>query len=102
MTRKIDPNPYLEDLEGYRRALQAEHGLRAVDDLVTALCTLVRRTDMMCHGCVWETVVKPLITPLVGWGRGYPKRQAKDPEESWKRVDLAEYVPAAPAVQDGA
>jgi hypothetical protein len=34
----------------------------------------------MCYGCVWESIVKPLVLPLVGWERGYPPRAARDPD----------------------
>lgn len=56
--------------DAYARTLDAEPALRAVDRLVDALCALVRPTDALCHACVWDEIVKPLVTPLVGWERG--------------------------------
>jgi hypothetical protein len=56
--------------------------------------------------CTWESIIKPLVSPLIGYGRGYPPKQAKDPEPpgerrlmatrasdiatSWKPVDWSE------------
>ena len=34
----------------------------------------------MCAGCIWERMVKPLVSPLLGWERGHPVGEAKDPE----------------------
>lgn len=85
MTKK--KNPYRPDEEAYKRALAAERRLVAVDQAVAALCEFVRPTDEMCYGCTWESIVKPLVTPLVGWGRGYPPKNAKDPQKpltDWK------------------
>jgi hypothetical protein len=67
-------------LAAYERALQAEPDLAAVVRVVDALCALVRPSDLLCHGCVWETIVKPLVSPLVGWRRGYPPEVAADPD----------------------
>lgn len=76
-------NPYRPDEEKYKRALAAERRLVAVDQAVAALCEFVRPTDEMCYGCTWESIVKPLLMPLVGWGRGYPTRVAADPTGDW-------------------
>ncbi len=70
----------LQETTAYERALQAEPKLAAVVRVVDALCVLVRPTDRLCHGCVWETIVKPLVSPLIGWGRGYPSKPASDPD----------------------
>lgn len=64
----------------YERALAAEPRLRAVVTVVDALTELVRPTDRMCSGCVWEKIVKPMVLPLIGWGRGHLPHQAKDPD----------------------
>lgn len=77
---------------GYRRALVAEPRLRAVVALVDALCTLVRPTDRLCSGCVWETIVKPLTTPWIGWERGYVPEQAQDAPRGWSPVCLADLL----------
>jgi hypothetical protein len=66
----------------YERVLAAEPRLRAVVRVVDALIQFVRPTDEMCHGCLWEVMVKPLTSPLVGYGRGYPPTSAKDPDPS--------------------
>ena len=63
----------------YERAVAAERRLRPVVAIVDALVELVRPEDRMCSSCVWQKIVKPLIRPLVGWERGYPPEQAKDP-----------------------
>jgi len=63
----------------YSRALAAEPGLKAVESLVDALCRLVRPEDTFCAGCAWERIVKPLLVPLVGWGREALLEQAADP-----------------------
>lgn len=78
-TTKIRTDLTADRVANYDRALAAERRLRAAVAVVDALCALVRTTDRMCSGCVWETIVKPMILPLVGWERGYPPRQAKDP-----------------------
>lgn len=81
-----------EAAAAFERALQAEPKLRAVSQLVDVLRLLVRPTDEMCHGCIWEAIVKPLVRPWVGWGRGYPPKSAQDPDptgERWLRVTSA-------------
>ena len=69
-----------EAAASFKRALLAEPKLQAVSDVVEVLRLLVRPTDEMCHGCLWESIIKPLTTPLIGWGRGYLPRQAEDPD----------------------
>jgi hypothetical protein len=71
----------------YDRALEAEPGLRALDALVDALCALVRPSDALCHGCVWERIVKPLALPLVGWARR--NGSATDDSDRWLRSSEA-------------
>src|SRR4051794_37154429 len=66
----MSSNPYRKRLgptteANYRRALAAEPQLRAVDHLVTTMCTFVRPSDSLCHGCAWKRMVKPLVTRLV-------------------------------------
>ncbi|WP_435601265.1 hypothetical protein [Streptomyces sp. C10-9-1] len=72
----------------YERATTADHRLHALANLVTALCHLVRPADTMCGSCTWETLVKPLATPLIGWQRGYRPDCAKDPDphHTWRLV----------------
>jgi hypothetical protein len=64
----------------YDRALAAEPRLRPIVRIVDALCALVGPDHQMCSGCIWTGIVKPLVTPLVGWERGYAPDEAKDPE----------------------
>src|SRR5262245_55227459 len=64
--------------EGYERALRAEPHLRVVVAVVDALCTLVRPTDRLCYGCTWDDIVKPLVMPLLGWGRGRVPEEVPD------------------------
>ncbi len=68
------------DTAGFDRALAADRRLEPIVRLVDALCALAGPEHAMCAGCVWEGIVKPLVSPLVGWERGYIEDEAKDPE----------------------
>lgn len=72
---------------GFDRALAADRRLEPIVRLVDALCALVGPEDEMCAGCVWEGIVKPLVTPLVGWERGYIEEEAKDPDPEPEPAD---------------
>lgn len=75
----------------YARALDAEPQLAAIEALVNVLCATAPTDQPFCCGCIWETILKPLVTPLVGWDRGYPPEQAEDPDpgkRSWQPIDL--------------
>ena len=77
---------------GFDRALAAERRLAPIVRLVDALCALAGPENAMCSGCVWTGIVKPLVSPLVGWKRGYLEDGAKDPEPGesrWRAVNLA-------------
>lgn len=63
----------------YQRALAAEPNLRIAVSVVDALTALVRPDDRLCASCVWELILKPLVSPLIGWERGYPPLSAADP-----------------------
>ncbi|WP_068154407.1 hypothetical protein [Rhodococcus phenolicus] len=76
----------------YERALAAEPRLRALDLAVRTMAALVRPGDMMCPGCVWEQVIKPLARPLIGNERGTVPANAKDPADSWDPVNLADLL----------
>lgn len=77
----------------YDRALNAEPRLRAIAATADALLELVRPTDTMCGGCVWDGIVKPLVTPLIGWERGYPPKPAPDPGEStWRLISGSDWA----------
>lgn len=78
----------------YERVLEAEPQLRVAVRVVDALTALVRPDDELCHGCVWELILKKIVTPYVGWERGYPPEEAADPNpdgSSWlpQPIDLA-------------
>jgi len=72
------------DKEGYARALKAEHALHGLERLVAALGSLVRPEDRLCYGCAWDMIVKPLLSPLVGWGRERLSWTCPEDEE-WMR-----------------
>lgn len=75
------------------RAIRAEPRLQAIVNIVTALTALVRPTDTMCGGCVWDEIVKPLALPLIGWERGYPLKAAPDPGTvTWLLVTGGDWV----------
>jgi hypothetical protein len=78
----------------FDRAVQAEPQLHSLVRMVNALCVLVRPSDSMCSGCIWESILKPLVEPMVGWGRGYPPKSAKDPVPyaEWGVYSAAELV----------
>ncbi|MEU5097597.1 hypothetical protein [Streptomyces sp. NPDC020996] len=86
---------------GYERAVAADPRLRALADLVTALCQFVRPADTMCGGCAWENLVKPLATPLIGWERGYRPEPAKDPtpDGGWRLYTSRDLTAALEAAE---
>lgn len=64
------------------RALAADRHIRALDRAISLLvATAPTDGSPYCSGCLWEVVVRPLATPLVGWGRGRPQEQAPDSDE---------------------
>lgn len=69
--------PTDKDLEAFDKACLLDRHLAVVNHIVGILCELVRPEDTMCAGCIWDTVVKPLITPYVGFNRGLPLREAQ-------------------------
>lgn len=78
----------------YKRALAAEPRLNAIVTTVSALCELARADDTMCAGCIWDSIVKPLTTPLIGWSRGYPPKEAADPDPNdhgWRLISGADW-----------
>src|SRR5215204_6174174 len=87
--------PTLEPPADYLRAIAVEPGLRAVVRAVDALISMTGPTDQLCSGCVWSEIIKPICTPLIGEGRGYPPEQAQDPGEPGSGfVDLSPYLDA--------
>ena len=78
----------------FEKALRAEPRLRAIDQMVRTFVALApsrRSNKTMCAGCIWELILKPLATPLVGWSRGRPPEQVREPRAS-RRVDLTPYL----------
>ncbi|MFD6973554.1 hypothetical protein [Streptomyces sp. NPDC059949] len=76
------------------RATRAEPRLQAVINIVTALTALVRPTDTMCGGCVWDEIIKPLALPLIGWERGYQPAEAEDPDPDrmWRLINASDWA----------
>lgn len=69
----------------YRRTLIAEPRLRTIEVMVESFVQLAPTGESgkaMCVGCIWESILKPLITPLVGWGRALPRKIDRE-AESW-------------------
>ena len=86
------PELSTEAAAAFERVLSAEPELRAAVDIVEVLRQLVRPTDQLCHGCLWESIIKPMVRPYLGYGRGYPPKSAKDPnpERAWEIISAAE------------
>ncbi|CAM5714830.1 hypothetical protein SVIOM342S_07645 [Streptomyces violaceorubidus] len=86
---------------GYERAMKADRRLRALAEFVNALCGFVRPADTMCGGCTWDSLVKPLAVPLIGWERGRLPESAPDPKPGggWKFVSGSEWVAAVEAAE---
>lgn len=83
--------------KAYVRAVDAEPQLEAIEALVDLLCAIAPTDRPFCCGCIWETILKPLVSPLVGWERGYPPGQAADPDpdkRSWQPIDLSAAIAA--------
>ncbi|MCX4972181.1 hypothetical protein [Streptomyces sp. NBC_00620] len=77
----------------YQRALHAEPRLQAIASIVDVLIELVRPNDNMCGSCIWEGIIKPLTTPLIGWERGYPPREAHDPGNAeWRLISGSDWA----------
>lgn len=86
------PELSTEAAAAFERVLSAEPELRAAVDIVEVLRQLVRPTDRLCHGCLWESIIKPMVRPYLGYGRGYPPKSAKDPnpDRAWEIISAAE------------
>jgi hypothetical protein len=73
----------------FRRALDAEPQLQALDLMVNALVALAPTKASgrpMCHACIWEMILKPLVSPWVGWERGYLPDQAEEPRPEGEQL----------------
>lgn len=75
-------------MTAYDRALAAEPALRAAVAVVDALSALRRPSDRLCANCAWEDIVKPIVTPLIGWERGYHPEPAADPRPEGELIEL--------------
>lgn len=74
----------VDDERDYRRALAAEPALLAAQNVVVFACTFTGPDDQMCNGCFWESTLKPLIHPLIGWERHAPEKNAPDRKLTFK------------------
>ena len=74
-------------MSGYERAAAAEPMIRALDRMVDLAVKYLRRGDSFCSGCYWELVLKPLLTPMVGWQRGVVDI-AEDPDPDAPRFRM--------------
>lgn len=79
----------------FDRALAAEPRLRAVDRMVRLIAAQAptrRSGKPQCAACVWTGILKPLVTPLVGWARGETRQASDQPPGRFvalTRTDLA-------------
>ena len=76
-------------MKTYREALRADLRLSSIDDMVNAMCAAVGPDDLMCHGCVWEHIVKPRAQNAIGWNRRPGKQKHPDEVEAWLRSSHA-------------
>lgn len=78
-----------------QRAFTAERELLAIDKLVHVLVTLApteRSGKAMCVGCLWDSIIKPLTSSLLGYGRGHIPEQAQDlPEGMLPRLETISF-----------
>lgn len=85
-------------LDPVRRAIIADHHIRALDRAIRTIAALAPNPDAevhdpdagipLCHGCLWSGVVKPLAKLLLGPARG-ELAEAADRADIPKPVDLA-------------
>lgn len=78
-------------IRGYNfdATIGADNRLIAADRLVSVLVALAPEDGRsMCAGCVWEHVLKPLTTDVIGWSRGGPPVAATGMER-WLRTSAA-------------
>lgn len=68
--------------------------LRALNAMVEIQCRFIEEDDTFCAECYWE-VFKPLVTPVLGWSRGYPLRHQVEPSDkplAYSPVNLGEIM----------
>ncbi|TAM55768.1 MAG: hypothetical protein EPN50_10565, partial [Chloroflexota bacterium] len=68
----------------------AEPRLEALELLVLTIAGHADRRRPLCYACAWSEAVKPLLTPLVGWQRGYVPEDAPDPTDEVTVLRLAD------------
>lgn len=73
--------------------------LRALNAMIEIQCRFIEEDDTFCAECYWE-VFKPLVTPVLGWGRGYPPHHEKEPSDdsSFIPVDLSQIEAREPDI----
>lgn len=77
-------------LDPIRRAIAADHQIRALDRTVRLIAALAPSPDSdteMCHGCLWSGIVKPLAQLLLGPDRGIVDEAEDRTTDGW--IDLA-------------
>lgn len=83
----------------FQQTIEADSQLRAVDALVRVLAATAPAPESdapMCSGCVWEHIVKPLTTPVLGWSRARPHRDVRPPSaDPFEVVDIAQVMSEA-------
>lgn len=79
----------------YEKALQAEPQLQVLARMVAAFVALApsrRSKRPMCAGCIWESILKPLVRPWVGWERGYAPKPAMAQPRAAVVLDLRSWL----------
>ncbi len=81
-------------LDPVRRAVAADHQIRALDRTIRLIAALAPSPDSgieMCHGCLWSGIVKPLAQLLLGPDRGIVD-EAEDNAHIGRFVDIAAFL----------
>lgn len=61
------------------QALQVRE-LKALELMIEIQGKFIQPDDTFCAECYW-LVFKPLVTPVLGWSRGYPLRHQPEPSD---------------------
>lgn len=64
--------------------------LHTLVGLLVALAPSPESGQPYCSACLWEFIVKPQASLVLGWGRGYPAEDANEPKDWWRPVDLSQ------------
>lgn len=62
----------------FEKALTIVPELRAINNMVRVFVALAPKNQPMCTDCIWGTILKPMVYPLLGWGRGLAPESAED------------------------